>query len=198
MHPAVPRQQENQLIIQFNTKITTMPKINGIDVEPGNLYAVATWPNGHVKMFSRNQNEDDQLDYGPEWTWKEASDYYPSLEHAMMAYADENPEDTGNHVWLTPFDRWLREQVKPFHPNEDDKDDWMCWELIMDEMPLSDLKYVQSISALKKYVVALEMAQRNEMDAEDVFFYLWMHKGRPYSRVIDELEKKLSELNPGK
>lgn len=36
------------------------------------------------------------------------------------------------------------------------------------------------------------------MDVEDVFFYLWMYKGRLYSRVIDEFEKKLSELNFGK
>ena len=77
------------------TKITNMPKINGIDVEPGNLYAVATWPNGHVKMFSRNKNEDDHLEFGPEWTWKEASDYYPSVEEAIMAYSEDNPEVTG-------------------------------------------------------------------------------------------------------
>lgn len=75
-----------------------MPKINGIDVEFGNLYAVATWPNGHVKMFNRNQNEEDQLEYGPEWTWKEACDYYPHIEGAIMAYADENPELTDNYV----------------------------------------------------------------------------------------------------
>lgn len=80
----------------LGTKITNMPKINGIDVEFGNLYAVATWPNGHVKLFSRNQNEAGQMEYGPEWTWKEACDYYSSVEEVIMAYSEENPEVTDN------------------------------------------------------------------------------------------------------
>ena len=75
-----------------------MPKINGIDVQLRNTTAIATWPNGHTKVFNKNQNEADMMEYGSEWSWKESCDYYPSLEYAMMAYADENPEVTGNQL----------------------------------------------------------------------------------------------------
>ena len=64
----------------------TMAKTNGINLEIGSRYVVATWSSGHVKMFTINHDEEN----GPEFTWKESNYMYSSIEDVIMAYAEDN------------------------------------------------------------------------------------------------------------
>jgi hypothetical protein len=56
--------------------------------------AVAEFPSGHRVLFYKNSNEEDNLEYGSEWTSKELSDWYSSIDEAMQGYRDEFPHLT--------------------------------------------------------------------------------------------------------